>query len=39
MSRGLLFGRWLALVALAVWFGGFTFYSAVVVPLLSDVMG
>ncbi|MGE3821459.1 MAG: hypothetical protein AB7I30_18775 [Isosphaeraceae bacterium] len=31
--------RWLALVAIAVWFGGFTFYSAVVVPLLSDVMG
>ena len=31
--------RWLALVALAVWFGGFTFYSAVVVPVLTDVMG
>lgn len=31
--------RWLALVALGTWFGGFTFYSAVVVPVLTDVMG
>ena len=31
--------RWVALVALSVWFGGFTFYSAVVIPVLDDVMG
>ena len=31
--------RWGALLALAVWFGGFTFYAAVVVPVLEDVMG
>lgn len=28
--------RWLGLLALAVWLGGFTFYSAVVVPLLHE---
>ena len=31
--------RWLALVTMAVWLGGFTFYSAVVVPALEEVMG
>ena len=31
--------RWLALVSLAVWFGGFTFYSAVVIPVLDGAMG
>jgi hypothetical protein len=36
--RGLLL-RWLALMALAVWFGGFTFYSAAVLPVLHEVMG
>jgi len=38
MTPRLLF-RWLALVTLAVWFGGFTFYSAVVIPVLHEVMG
>ncbi|MFO0951828.1 MAG: DUF4149 domain-containing protein [Isosphaeraceae bacterium] len=38
-SLGSLSLRWLAIVSLAVWFGGFTFYSAVVVPVLGEVMG
>jgi hypothetical protein len=35
----LLILRWAALVAFAVWFGGFTFYSAVVIPVLHDELG
>lgn len=35
----LLLLRWAALVAFAVWFGGFTFYSAVVIPVLHDELG
>ena len=31
--------RWVALITLSTWFGGFTFYSAVVIPVLDDVMG
>lgn len=31
--------RWAALVSLAVWFGGFTFYSAFVIPVLEEVLG
>lgn len=31
--------RWLALVSFALWFGGFTFYSAVVIPVLEEAMG
>ena len=31
--------RWLARVALATWFGGFTFYAAVVVPDLHETFG
>ena len=33
------FGHWITLIVFAVWFGGFTFYAAVVVPLGSDVVG
>ncbi len=31
--------RWLALVGMTFWLGGFTFYSAVVIPILHDAMG
>jgi hypothetical protein len=31
--------RFLALVVMAIWFGGFTFYGAVVIPALHDVFG
>jgi hypothetical protein len=31
--------RFLCLVSLAVWLGGFTFYGAVVVPVLHDSLG
>jgi hypothetical protein len=31
--------RWIALLALIVWVGGFTFYSAVVIPILHDSFG
>ena len=31
--------RWLALVGMTFWLGGFTFYSAVVIPILHDEMG
>jgi len=31
--------RWLALVGMTVWLGGFTFYSAVVLPILHDELG
>ncbi len=31
--------RWSALVALTFWLGGFTFYSAIVQPLLHEEMG
>lgn len=31
--------RWLALVGMTVWLGGFSFYSAVVLPILHDEMG
>ena len=31
--------RWAALVGLTFWLGGFTFYSAVVIPILHDEMG
>jgi hypothetical protein len=31
--------RWLALTAMAFWLGGFTFYSAIVIPILHDTMG
>lgn len=31
--------RVLLMVALAVWFGGFTFYTSVVVPIGTDVLG
>ena len=31
--------RWVALVTFAIWFGGFTFYSAVVIPVLHDELG
>ncbi|MEQ8767858.1 MAG: hypothetical protein RL885_28400 [Planctomycetota bacterium] len=30
--------RWLSMFALAVWFGGFTFYSAIVVPIGDSVL-
>src|SRR5262245_29351088 len=39
MAARLLILRWIALVALSVWVGGFTFYSAVVIPILHDVLG
>lgn len=31
-----LLARWLCLVTMAVWLGGFTFYSGVVIPVLHD---
>ena len=31
--------RFLVVVALAVWFGGFTFYAAVVIPTAYEVLG
>lgn len=31
--------RFLCLVALSVWVGGFTFYSAVVIPVLHESLG
>ncbi|GAC1464446.1 MAG: hypothetical protein NVSMB9_03130 [Isosphaeraceae bacterium] len=31
--------RWVALSALSVWVGGFTFYSAAVIPVLHDAIG
>ena len=31
--------RWLAFLLLSLWFGGFTFYAAVVVPTGSDILG
>ncbi len=31
--------RWVALTAFAVWFGGFTFYAAVVIPVLHEELG
>lgn len=31
--------RLLSVLSLAVWVGGFTFYSAVVIPVLHDVLG
>lgn len=31
--------RFFSVLALAVWVGGFTFYSAVVIPVLHDVLG
>ncbi len=31
--------RFLSVLSLAVWVGGFTFYSAVVIPVLHDVLG
>jgi hypothetical protein len=31
--------RWLALASFALWFGGFTFYSAVVIPVIEEAMG
>ncbi len=39
MSLRLLVLRLLGLVAMAIWFGGFTFYSAVVVAVLHDALG
>ncbi len=30
--------RWLVLVVFSIWFGGFTFYSAIVVPIGNDVL-
>jgi hypothetical protein len=39
MNARLLVLRWIALVALSVWVGGFTFCSAVVIPTLHDVLG
>jgi hypothetical protein len=38
-SLSLLTVRWAALAGLTVWLGGFTFYSAVVIPLLHDELG
>lgn len=38
-SLALLALRWIALAAFAVWFGGFTFYSSVVIPILHDELG
>jgi hypothetical protein len=38
-SFALLVLRWAALSAFAVWFGGFTFYAAVVIPVLHDELG
>jgi hypothetical protein len=38
MTTRLLILRWVGLVALSVWFGGFTFYGAVVIPVLHDAM-
>lgn len=38
MSLKSLLIRWLGLVALSVWAGGFAFYGAVVVPILHDSM-
>lgn len=31
--------RWLALVTMAVWLGGFTFYSSFVLPILHETIG
>jgi hypothetical protein len=31
--------RWIALVAMSVWLGGFMFYSAVVIPILHEILG
>lgn len=31
--------RFLCVLSLAIWVGGFTFYSAVVIPVLHDVLG
>lgn len=31
--------RWLALLGMSFWLGGFTFYGAVVIPILHDEMG
>jgi hypothetical protein len=31
--------RWVALAAMTAWLGGFTFYSAVVIPILHDELG
>lgn len=31
--------HWLSLVGLAIWLGGFTFYSGVVIPALHEVLG
>lgn len=39
MTTRLLALRWLALASLSVWFGGFTFYSAIVIPVLHDAIG
>jgi hypothetical protein len=39
MGFHLLIFRWVALTALSVWLGGFTFYSAIVIPILHDVLG
>jgi hypothetical protein len=39
MSITTLLARMLALWALAFWLGGFTFYSAVVIPILHDRLG
>lgn len=41
IPRGLieLVVRWLALTGMTVWLGGFTFYSAVVIPILHDELG
>ncbi len=33
------FFRYLALVGMTFWLGGFTFYSAIVIPILHDEMG
>ena len=38
-SVGAFLVRYLATVAFAIWFGGFTFYSAVVVPDLHEALG
>ena len=38
-SFGAFLVRYLAAVAFAVWFGGFTFYAAVVVPDLHEALG
>ena len=31
--------RWLAIVGMTFWLGGFTFYSAIVIPILHLEMG